>query len=669
MLQSRKYLYIGLVALSILVLPFSNLFSDNQFQAIEVNDSSIGYYQSTTCNISLLEVYLENIGNQKNIKYNNNNYAGIECFGKVTGLDKVNNIYIVSIGTNSNLTLVYQSIIWCLVLFLIKGKNNYEINLLIIIPLCLLFAYQHISEGRFYSQINKYWDETLFYKNYYLITIFLSFYLILLFVSIFVDKKDSLLINYIPYIFLFVGTFNGMNFNFVVLILSYFGLKAIINREAFNLINLGYLSLSVFWLFSRRDVETFFDTDKLRGFINSSNNFPSLIYWSLLIWLVMNGLIYLYKVSEININLLKQNFLVSSTMIVSLGLLGAWSPVFNFFNYLTFGQNKRGINSINSVAGNTWRGFSSSAESIGEFYGFVILFLFILTYLKKIKLNTIDFLFIAVCIYGLYKTNNFAVALSLLLISSLIVLNHRILNKTLLLRIKILFVILGVVLLFFLIQTLNYEYVSTELMYEASLHSNLFENLSSYSKSVEITNYFNEGQIDSLLNLENKGKGSTTLILLSKIYNQSVFDVPIVPNFVSLISLISILINRTEMWGIFIAKYSPNLLEALFGNGPYQLNNYLFLQDITLDMPEEKLDSLFLPHSSFLDIIVFFGLIGFTFFIIYNLYLYLIKHKDSDYKYLLFFLIINFSKSDSLLYVSSVVLLTLVYTLLRKQEI
>ena len=669
MLQSRKYLYIGLIALSILVLPFSNLFSDNQFQAIEVNDSSIGYYQSTTCNISLLEVYLENIGNQKNIKYNNNNYAGIECFGKVTGLDKVNNIYIVSIGTNSNLTLVYQSIIWCLVLLLIKGKNNYEINLLIIIPLCLLFTYQHISEGRFYSQINKYWDETLFYKNYYLITIFLSFYLILLFVSIFVDKKDSLLINYIPYIFLFVGTFNGMNFNFVVLILSYFGLKAIINREAFNLINLGYLSLSVFWLFSRRDVETFFDTDKLRGFINSSNNFPSLIYWSLLIWLVMNGLIYLYKVSEININLLKQNFLVSSTMVVSLGLLGAWSPVFNFFNYLTFGQNKRGINSINSVAGNTWRGFSSSAESIGEFYGFVILFLFILTYLKKIKLNTIDFLFIAVCIYGLYKTNNFAAALSLLLISSLIVLNHKILNKTLLLRIKILFVILGVVLLFFLIQTLNYEYVSTELMYEASLHSNLFENLSSYSKSVEITNYFNEGQINSLLNLENKGKGSTTLILLSKIYNQSVFDVPIVPNFVSLISLISILINRTEMWGIFIAKYSPNLLEALFGNGPYQLNNYLFLQDITLDMPKEKLDSLFLPHSSFLDIIVFFGLIGFTFFIIYNLYLYLIKHKDSDYKYLLFFLIINFSKSDSLLYVSSVVLLTLVYTLLRKQKI
>ena len=68
MLQSKKYLYIGLIALSILIFPFSNLFSDNQFQATEVNDSSIGYYQSTTCNISLIEVYLENIGNQKKYK-------------------------------------------------------------------------------------------------------------------------------------------------------------------------------------------------------------------------------------------------------------------------------------------------------------------------------------------------------------------------------------------------------------------------------------------------------------------------------------------------------------------------------------------------------------------------------------------------------------------------
>ena len=123
------------------------------------------------------------------------------------------------------------------------------------------------------------------------------------------------------------------------------------------------------------------------------------------------------------------------------------------------------------------------------------------------------------------------------------------------------------------------------------------------------------------------------------------------------------------MLGIFIAKYSPNLLESLFGNGPNQLNNYLFIQKIRLDVPEQKLYSLFLPHSSFLDVIIFFGIIGFTFFIIYNAYLYFIKHKDSEYKYLLLFLIINFSKSDSLLYISSTLLLIFVYTLLNKEEI
>ena len=38
---------------------------------------------------------------------------------------------------------------------------------------------------------------------------------------------------------------------------------------------------------------------------------------------------------------------------------------------------------------------------------------------------------------------------------------------------------------------LGLEYVSTQLLYEASLHSNLFSDLSSEAKSVEITRYFN----------------------------------------------------------------------------------------------------------------------------------------------------------------------------------
>ena len=88
--------------------PFLNESSDNIYPALEVNDSSVGYYQSTTCNISLLNVAKVNLNNDLKIKYNNNNYPGIECFGKVTGLDKVNNVFIISIGTNSNITLLLQ---------------------------------------------------------------------------------------------------------------------------------------------------------------------------------------------------------------------------------------------------------------------------------------------------------------------------------------------------------------------------------------------------------------------------------------------------------------------------------------------------------------------------------------------------------------------------------
>ena len=86
----NKYLLTSLLLIFIIVFPFWNESSKNVYPAIEVNDSSIGYYQSTTCNISLLNVVRNNYGNKLSLKFNNNNYAGIECFGKVTGLDKVN---------------------------------------------------------------------------------------------------------------------------------------------------------------------------------------------------------------------------------------------------------------------------------------------------------------------------------------------------------------------------------------------------------------------------------------------------------------------------------------------------------------------------------------------------------------------------------------------------
>ena len=660
----NKYLLTSLLLIFIIVFPFWSESSKNIYPAIEVNDSSIGYYQSTTCNISLLNVVMNNYGNKLNLRFNNNNYAGIECFGKVTGLDKVNDLYIISIGTNSNLSFLLQSTIWILLLLLIsKFKFHIKnINFLYIFLLSVFFTFQQFSEERFYSQVNRYFDLSLSSNNYYLFNNFLIFYLIFVFVSIFFENNKSIIINYFPYMFLFIGAFNGFNLNFFSLLLSYMGVKALFEKKINIKLNLIFLIFALFWSQTRRDTVTFFDTDKLNGFVNSSNNNSSLFFWIVLFWLIINGLVYLYKESNLDLKILNYSLLISVNFIVILGLLGAAFPLANFFNFIIFGQNKRGINSLASVDGNTWRGFSASAESIGEFFAFTLLFFFIMVYLKKIEISKYTALLLILPIYGLYKSNNFAAVLSLILVSFGIVamsyLNKNKLNKVV--------IILSLIILFgsyLIINRLGFEYVSTQLLYEASLHSNLFTYLSSEAKSVEITKYFDAGQIQSLLNIENQGQGSSLLIFLSTIYEQSLFNFPYIPNLVTIISFVSIVINRNEMWGIFTAKYNPNLIESLFGNGPYQLNNYLYNLKIRLDVPEGKLNALYLPHSSFLDILVFFGFFGLLMFLFFNFYVLKQKSTNPEYKFLLIFIILNFAKSDSLLYLNSFVLLAFIYAI------
>ena len=71
------------------------------------------------------------------------------------------------------------------------------------------------------------------------------------------------------------------------------------------------------------------------------------------------------------------------------------------------------------------------------------------------------------------------------------------------------------------------------------------------------------------------------------------------------------LINRSELWGIFFARYNPETLEALFGSGPFILANHYS----EINILDKKLYTgtplgFLLPHSSALSIMLFFGLIG-----------------------------------------------------------
>ena len=270
--------------------------------------------------------------------------------------------------------------------------------------------------------------------------------------------------------------------------------------------------------------------------------------------------------------------------------------------YKRQGQNKRGIDKLESVAGNTWRGFSASAESIGEFFGFTIVLLLILFFSKKLDFSTYYIPFFLLGIFGLYRANNFAAYISILLTILLYIYVEKIKNRNLKIYLFIGGIFVSLILFSYLVNNLGKEYVSTELLYEATLHSNLYPEDVEYTKTTEITNYFNAGEIYSLLTYEANNQISSSLRFLSNIFYQENLNIPFVPNIVTVLSFISLMINRTEMWGIFIAKYGPNLTESLFGNGPMQLNNYLYKQNVRLDLPEEKLSSLFLPHSSIMDL-------------------------------------------------------------------
>ena len=91
MIKSR--VIIPFFLLLLIILPFGIFDNKDEINAVELSDSTIGYYQSTTCKISLLEFYLENLESDKNFYINENNYADINCFGKITGVDKIKDFY------------------------------------------------------------------------------------------------------------------------------------------------------------------------------------------------------------------------------------------------------------------------------------------------------------------------------------------------------------------------------------------------------------------------------------------------------------------------------------------------------------------------------------------------------------------------------------------------
>ena len=128
-------------------------------------------------------------------------------------------------------------------------------------------------------------------------------------------------------------------------------------------------------------------------------------------------------------NKIFSNFLTSGFLVVIFGLIASSNLLINKFIYLYFGQNKSSIFQIQSIEGNTWRGFSSSAEMIGEFYGLILLLTFYFLYVKKITLSINQVVFILFIVYGFFRANNVAALTSLLAIITFVLISMNVQNR------------------------------------------------------------------------------------------------------------------------------------------------------------------------------------------------------------------------------------------------
>ncbi len=655
----------------LIIIPFSITDNNDEIKAKTLEYSSVGYYQSTTCNISLFEFMTENTLTDKNFYFSNNNYADINCFGKITGVDLNKDDFFISVGTNTSLSLLIQSGLWFLVILLIpKHEVGKKINIYLVTFLPFLFCLQLFSEERFYTRTNILFNNEISLNNFYILGNFLT-YLLFGFISFEIFKsRYKNLINYIPFTFLFVGTFLGMNLNFYLIILSYFGINYLYNNSI-NKYDLIYFVFSLVWIFNIESNDYFFDGDKLRGFINSNLNLYSQIFWLFVFYLIIKGIIFLVEegIKSFSEVVFLRNLLVSSSLIVLFGVLGSYYPIVNFYNFLIFGQNKRGMRTIESIAGNTWRGFSASAESIGEFFGFVVLFLFLIYFFKKELLNYKYYLLLIPVFFGFYKSNNFASILSLFIIISFILIQNFALKKVSIKTFWSVLVLLTLVISSIFVLNSDYKYFSSELLFESTLHQGFYDNPGSYENYLILEKKMYERDLKTILLLnQNKMEASTSYIFLVNIFTNNL-NIPLLPNIVAVISFISLLINRTEMWGIFIAKYDPNVIEGFFGSGPLQINKYLYSENVYLDVPKEKINSLFLPHSSFLDYLIFIGFGGMIIILFYIFRKLLGANKNNMFKYLIIFLFVNLLKSDSILYLNFFILfLTCLFLSSRLQK-
>lgn len=642
-----------LLLLLLIIVPWILNKTTNFDSTVEISKENIGYYQSNTCDLSFYDFVKNNLGNEYSIRLDKS--ASVNCYGKINGADVVEEKLVVYLGTNLNIDLIIQSFFWLTIISFIPKQKKIKIkyqNFSTVIILILIFLHLN-GEVEFYKLNSKIFTLNLD-NNYLLYSVLLTFFVIIYIFTILIEERIGNLFIFIPFIYIVYGTFNSSNLNLFLIFLSYLGITHFLESKKYFKSFIILVTINIFWLSQIKSTIVIFDIDKLKGFSSSAYNSFSIIFWSAVTYYSVIGIVYLLKSSQSTIPIYKlsKNLLISGSLIVFFSMISAVNPILNFLSYYFLGLNKTASKTFNSVAGNAWRGISPSAEMIGELFGISLLILYIIViHDKKIKLSISNYFLIFVNLYGLYKSNNFAVVV--LLITSLIFIfikNKGILKSNL----KFYFATLIIAIPIFTINSNTFQEPSRKIIREGLEIS--------YLESLDV-NQFGENAVvegrfyEVLINQNSNENISSSLRYLINEYHFSKRNY--FPNITSAISIVATPVNRSEKWGIFFGKYNPNFQTLILGTGVNNLSWY-YKGHLT-----KVNDGLVLPHSSFLSYLIFLGLFGILSFIIFisnSIY----KHRnDLLYVVLIIYISINLLKNDSFLYFSSFVLYILIFNLFK----
>ena len=629
--------------LFIIIVPFSISDFSDQIRPEKIT-SDLRFYEINTCSISLNEFLIENpnVIYQDHYKIRFNNYSSISCFGQITGIDQIGYTFYISIGTNTILNLFLQSIFWLLLISLFPKKKDFELknsiffsNSFTAFIICVVIY----AEQRYYSKVLFELDIN---KNRTLLFLFVYFFFIGFFSFYVIQSRDDNLLNFLPFTYILIGVYSGMNIYFLTIFFCIIGTSKILKdkkiRKYFSLINI----LVFFWAFNAVGLNYYLKPDKIRGLSSTAYNFLSVSSWSYLMIISILGMYVFVSERKVIFKLekLKNNFILTSIIIIIFGYIGSSMPVINFYNYYFFGQTKYGTDDQNLFGVNfwgeteAWRGYFPSAETIGEFFALGLILIF-LTRKSNKKFERILILGVPTLIIGLYASNNKAALISLLLCFALsISYENKLKTSTkLLLVIPVLFV-------------LGYFIRFENFLYSLNFSTN---------KMIEMgIGYGNESFRSSSINyLQNLDESFFLIRLIILIFGFFAF-----------------LINRSELWGIFFARYNPETIETFFGSGPFILANHYS----EINILDKKLYTgtplgFLLPHSSILSIMLFFGLIGLIIFFVYVFYILNKGRKTNTSMFLIcLFILLNILKSDSILYMPSFFLYLTMFVSLKKSK-